>query len=166
MFISLILAAAAYSQTAREIYSTAPASIKGSSARMVAETDSLLTLKAAGDADGEFKVVARTKNETIVGLTVSSCDASEIKFYSLKGNKWSEVTSRVIKPLGKNDVIEILRVSPAEISSLNEKIEIAYFYKFAADSTKLELIARKQGSCDIAGRVYGYTFDGKRYKRD
>jgi hypothetical protein len=66
VLISMIFAAAGHSQTAREIYSTAPSSITGSSARIVAETDSLLTLKAGGKADGEFKVVAKTNKEAIV----------------------------------------------------------------------------------------------------
>ena len=165
-FISLVFAAAVHSQTAREIYSTAPASITGSSARIVAEDDSLLTLKAAGNADGEFKVVARAKNETIVGLTVNDCNASVIKFWSVKGGKWNEVTTRVLKPLGKDDVIAILRASPATIESLDQTIDISYFYKFAAGSPDLELIARKQGSCDVAGRVHLYKFNGKRYEKN
>lgn len=164
-FISLIFAAAVHSQTAREIYSTAPASITGSSARIVAETDSLLTLKAAGKADGEFKVVAKTNKEAIVGLTVNDCDASGIKFWSVKGGKWNEVTTRVLKPLGKDDVIAILRASPATIESLDQTIDISYFYKFAAGSPDLELIARKQGSCDVAGRVHLYKFNGKLYAK-
>lgn len=166
MLFSLIFAAAAYSQTAREIFSTAPASITGSSAGIVAETDSLLTLKAADGADGEFKVVARTKSETIVGLTVNNCDSSGIKFWSVKGGRWNEVTARVLKPLGKDDVIAILRASPATIESLDQTVDIAYFYKFDAGSPNVELIARRQGSCEVAGRVHIYTFNGKRYTKN
>ncbi|HMT07296.1 MAG TPA: hypothetical protein PKA82_04775 [Pyrinomonadaceae bacterium] len=171
----LILALAAscsiFGQNARDLYMSLPEPmIKMTSEQRTAsiteDKGSLLELSLAGGSKGELKLVSSAKGETIVGLTVSSCDASELKFYSLKASKWSDVTARVIKPLGKSDVIEILKASPAEISSLSEKIEIAYFYTFAADTTKLELIARKQGSCDIAGRVYGYSFNGKRYDKD
>lgn len=171
----LILALAAsgsiFAQNARDLYMSLPEPMikmtsEQRSASITGDKGSLIELSLADGRKGELKLVSSAKGETIVGLTASSCDASEIKFYSLKSSKWSDVTARVIKPLGKSDVIEILKASPAEISSLSEKIEIAYFYKFAADSTNLELIARKQGSCDIAGRIYGYTFDGKRYKRN
>ncbi len=165
VLISLIFAAAGHSQTAREIYSTAPSSITGSSARIVGETDSLLTLKAAGKADGEFKVVAKTNKEAIVGLAVNDCDASGIKFWSVKGGKWNEITARVLKPLGKDDVIAILKASPATIESLDQTIDISYFHKFSADSSDLELIARRQGSCEVAGRVHLYKFNGKRYTK-
>jgi hypothetical protein len=72
----------------------------------------------------------------------------------------------VLKPLGKDDVIAILKASPATIESLDQTIDISYFHKFSADSSDLELIARRQGSCEVAGRVHLYKFNGKRYTKN
>lgn len=161
---------AANAQTARELYLSAPTSVLNKTAEqrtssIASETATHLKLTLTAESNGEFKLVYQAKGESIVGLTTSNCDASDLRFWSVRGDKWSDATKRVIKPLGKSDVVEILKASPAEISSLEQKIEIAYFYKFAADTNSLELIARKQGSCDIAGTVYNYAFDGKRYTR-
>lgn len=163
--LSLIFGVASRAQTARELYSAAPASVVGSSAEIVEETSSMIKLKMSGKSSGEFKLVAQSKGEIIVGLTQSDCDASGVRFWSVKGGKWSDVTARVLKSLGKADVAAIIRASPATLESLNQTVEIATFYKFATDSTDLELFARKQGSCEAAGRVYNYRFNGKRYEK-
>jgi hypothetical protein len=166
----LILALAAsgsiFGQNAKDIFASLPADVAPPKSSIVEENSSLMTMSFGDNKTGQMKVISDSPDNVIVGITSSSCDASEITFLQLKGGKWSDITSRVLKPIGKKDVVEILKASPATISSMSEKIEIAYFFKFAADTTKLELIARKQGSCDVAGRVYSYSFNGKRYEKD
>lgn len=74
-----------------------------------------------------------------------------------------ETTNSVIRPLGKYDVTAILKVSPAQISNVNQTLDIAYFYKLNVDSSNIPLITRKQDSCEIAGKVYSYKFNGKKF---
>lgn len=168
MILLLALAASGsiFGQKAKDILASMPADIAPRQSSIVEQNDSLITMSFGDNKIGEMKVISDSPDNVIVGITSSTCDASEITFLQLKRGRWSDITSRVLKPLGKKDVVEILKASPATISTMSEKIEIAYFYKFATDTTKLDLIARKQGSCDVAGRVYSYSFNGKRYDKD
>lgn len=126
---------------------------------------SLLKLKFPKGFSGEFKVLSEKKDETTVGLSVYSCDESQLEIWSLKKGNWKEITDSAVPKLGEKDVVEMLKVSPATIEKLSEAVSIPYFFTF--DSTNdLQLIVRKQTACEIAGKVYKYKFNGKKFIKE
>lgn len=132
----------------------------------ITENDSkILKLKFPQNFSGEFKILSEKKDETILGFSVYSCDESDLEIWSLKKGVWNEITDSVIPKLGKKDVIEMLKVSPATVEKLNESISIPYFFSFGLTDSDLKLIVRKQKSCEIAGTVYDYKFSGKKFIR-
>lgn len=57
----------------------------------------------------------------------------------------------------------MLRVSPATVEKLSDGATISYFFSFVSNTSDLKLIVRKQKSCEIAGTVYDYKFNGKKF---
>lgn len=132
---------------------------------IITETNNdLLKFRLSEARRGEVKIINRKKDEMIVGLTTSNCEGNTLQFLKVKNGVWKDVTKDVIKPIGKDDIINILRVSPVSISKIDQELGIAMFYEFSADSANLKLFARKQDSCDIAGTVYTYQFNGKKFE--
>lgn len=127
-------------------------------------TNDLLKFRLSEARKGELKALSQKKDEILVGMTVSDCEGNTLQFLKVKNGVWKDVTKDVIKPLGKDDVFNILAVSPVTITKIEQQPEIAIFYEFSANSTNLKLIARKQDSCDIAGTVYDYKFNGKKFE--
>jgi hypothetical protein len=160
-----------HAQTAEELFVRVPkdaVTVEGEKRReLIAESKGdFLKLKLDEETTGEFKIVSQKKDEFLVGVILKDCEHSRIAFWQMKKDVWKDVTDKVIEPVGKNDVVEILKVSPVEIENLNQKVNISFFYTFEDDSGNLRLIARKQDNCEIAGTVYRYTFNGKKYIKD
>lgn len=155
----------AFSQTVNELFLQIPNDVLPENrVKLIAETKGdLLKFRLSEARRGELKIFVQKKDEILLGMAISDCDSSEIRFWSIKKGVWKIITNDVIKPLGKNDVVAILKASPATISNPNQSLDIAYFYNFFNDSTNLELIARKQNSCEVAGKVYDYKFNGKKF---
>lgn len=170
IFILLFCFSAVRATDVKDLFLKLPSTIvkdvdKSSS---IVETDaekSLLKLKFPKDFSGEFKVLSEKKDETIVGLSVYSCDESEFEIWSFKKGNWQEITDSAAPKLGKKDVIEMLKVSPATVSKLSEAVSIPFFYTFDS-ANSLQLIVRKQSACDIAGTVYKYKFNGKKFIKE
>lgn len=133
--------------------------------KVITETrGDLLKFRLSEARKGELKLVSQKKDEILVGMTVSDCDENILQFLKVKNGIWKDVTKDLIKPLGKDDFINILKASPVTVTNPNQKLGIAMFYEFSADSNNLRLIARKQDSCEISGTVYNYKFDGKKFE--
>lgn len=124
--------------------------------------DDFLSLEHGESSTGEFKIISQSKVVSLVGLIWKNCDQSDITLWQFKKGLWKDVTKKMLTSLGKNDVINILSVSPATVNDLSQKIDISYFYTFAAGGD-LQLMARKQDSCEVAGKVYDYKFNGKKF---
>ena len=131
---------------------------------VISTKNDLLKFRLSEARKGEFKIISENKGETLVGMTISNCDGNSLQFWKVKKGVWKDVTKAVIKPIGDNDIANILRVSPATVSKANQELGIAMLYEFSADSTDLQLIARKQDSCEVAGTVYNYKFNGKKFE--
>lgn len=125
-----------------------------------------LKLKFPENFSGEFKILADKKQEIIAGFSIYSCDESDVKIWSVKNGIWKEITASSIPKLGEKDVIEMLKVSPATISKLDEKAEIPYFYTFSPTDLSMKFVVRKQENCEIAGTVYDYKFNGKKFTKN
>lgn len=126
--------------------------------------DNLLKFRLSEVRKGELKIISQNKDEVLAGMTVSDCDGNSLQFLRVKNGVWKDVTKDLIKPLGKDDLVSILKASPVTVTNLNQELGISMFYEFSADSNKLKLIARKQDSCEIAGAVYNYNFNGKKFE--
>lgn len=155
-------------QSIEDLFVKAPdtvVNVSGEERRQLIETSTPthLTLKLNEQTSGEFKIVSQKKDEFIVGLIWKNCDQSDITFWQIKKGVWKDTTKAMLAPLGKKDVINILAASPATIEKLSDKVEISFFYTFAANDLGLQLIARKQGTCEVAGKVYDYRFNGKKF---
>ena len=127
-------------------------------------TDSLLKFRLSEAQKGELKIINQKKDEILVGITVNDCEGNSLQFLKVKDGVWKDVTIDVIKTLGKDDLINILKASPVTVTNPNQELGIAMFYEFAADSTSLRLIARKQDSCEVSRTVYNYKFNGKKFE--
>lgn len=125
--------------------------------------NSLLKLKFPKDFSGEFKILSEKKDETIVGLSVYSCDESELEIWSVKKGIWKDITDSAAPKLGAKDVTEMLKVSPATIEKLDKDVSLSYFFTFSATENQMKLVIRKQAVCDIAGTVYEYKFNGGKF---
>lgn len=169
LFTLLLFPTFAFSQSVKDLFLQIPHDVLDvpteNRPKLITETgDSLLTFRLSETSRGELKIVAQKKGEILLGISVSDCESSSLQFWNVKNSVWKEITKDVIQSLGAKDVVAILKASPAAINNPNQSLEIAYFYQFAADSNALQLIARKQDSCEIAGKIYGYKFNGKKYQ--
>lgn len=168
-FVALLLfPTMAFSQTATELFMKVPSDALPASpesrAKMIIDSkDDLLKFRTSEERRGEVKIFSQAKGETLIGMAIDNCESSDLKFWKVKGNKWKLVTKSVIKPLGARDIAAILEVSPTTVVRLNQTLAIAYFYNFLSDSTSIELFARRAESCDVAGKVYDYKFNGKMF---
>ncbi len=134
-------------------------------AKLITETEGdFLKFKLSEKSRGELKIINRKTDEVWLGMTTNDCDGNTLQFWKIKKGVWKEATKEIIKPLGKDDVFNILAVSPVTITKIEQQPEIATFYEFSAQTTQLRLIARRQDSCDIAGTVYTYGFNGKKFE--
>lgn len=165
LFTLLLFPTIAFSQTVNELFLQIPNDIlpKNRTKSVIETNGNLLKFRLSEARQGEFKVISQKKDEIILGISINNCDASSLQFWTVKKGVWKDATDSIIQPLGKNDVTAILKVSPAKVSNPTQTLDIGYFYKFNAESTNLQLIARKQNSCEIAGKVYDYKFDGKKF---
>ncbi len=164
----LLLPTFAFSQTVNELFLKIPFDALVASPenreKMITETKGdLLKFRMSEARRGEVKIFAQNKDETLIGMAVDGCDFSDLTFWKVKKGKWKIVTKEVIKPITAKDIPAILKASPTTISSPNQSLGIVYFYNFFNDSTNIELIARKQDSCDVSGKVYNYKFNGKKF---
>lgn len=162
----LLFPTIAFSQSVNELFLQIPNDVlpEGDRAKLITETKGdLLKFRLSEAQRGELKIFSQKKDEILLGMAISDCDSSNLQFWTIKKGVWKVVTNDVIKPLGKNDVVAILKASPATVSNPNQSLDIAFFYNFHSDSTDLELIARKQDSCEVAGKVYDYKFNGKKF---
>ena len=164
----LLIPSIAFSQSVKDLFLQLPKEVLD----IAVENRQTLITQSEGDflkfrqseaRKGELKIISQKKDEILVGVTVSDCEGNTLQFMKVKNGIWKDVTNDVIKPLGKNDLVNILKASPVTVTNPNQELGIAMFYEFAADSTNLKLIARKQDGCDIAGTVYNYTFNGKKF---
>jgi hypothetical protein len=164
----LLFPTIAFSQNVSELFLQIKIDVLPESAesrkKLIIETKmDLLKFRLSEARRGELKIFAQKKDEMLIGMAIADCDSSDLTFWKVKNSVWKIVTNEVIKPLGKDDVLAILKASPATVSSPNQSLDIAYFYNFHSDSTNIELMARKQDSCDVAGKVYDYKFNGKKF---
>lgn len=135
---------------------------------IISEDDSqngYLKLKLSNEFSGEFKVLAEKKDETTVGFTIYSCAESDVKIWSVKKGIWKEITSSAVPKLGAKDVVEMLKTSPATVEKLNTETSIPYFYNFYKQTSGMKLVMRKQTGCEVAGIVYDYEFNGKKFNK-
>lgn len=130
----------------------------------ISESD-ILKLKFPKDFLGEFKILDVKRDETIVGFSVYSCDESDLEIWSVKKGAWKKINDAAMPKLGEKDVAAMLEVSPATVKKLSEGATISYFFSFVSNAPDLQLIVRKQKSCEIAGTVYDYKFNGKKFVR-
>ncbi len=165
LFTLLMFPTIAFSQSVNDLFLQIPKDVLPENrAKMITETKGdLLKFRLSEARRGELKIFMQKKNEILLGMAISDCDSSEIRFWSIKKSVWKVVTNDVIKPLGKNDIVAILKASPATISNPNQSLDITYFYNFHSASSNLELMARKQNSCEVAGKIYDYKFNGKKF---
>jgi hypothetical protein len=168
LFTLLLFPALTFSQTVNELFLQFPNEIievlTVNRPKIIIETTGdLLKFRLSEARQGEFKIVAQKKNEIIIGMSVSNCEESSLRFWKVKNGVWKETTNSIIKPLGKKDITQILKVSPANITNSNQTLGITTYYKFNPDSSNIQLIARKQNSCEIAGKIYEYKFNGKTF---
>lgn len=169
LLMLLVFPMFAFSQDVNELFLQIPNDAlvipKENRPKLVIETkNDLLKFRLSEARKGEFKVISENKDEILVGMTISNCDGNSLQFWKVKKGVWKDVTKSVIKPIGKDDIANILRVSPVSVDKANQDAGIAMLYEFSADSDDLRLIARKQDSCDIAGTVYNYKFNGKKFE--
>jgi hypothetical protein len=165
----LIFPTIAFSQDVKELFlqiknDVLPESTETRSKLITETKGNLLKFRLSEARRGELKIFVQKKDEMLVGMAIADCNSSNLIFWQVKKGVWKMVTNEVVKPLGKNDVVAILKVSPATVSNPNQSLDIAYFYNFHSDSTNIELMARKQDSCDVAGKVYDYKFNGKKFE--
>ncbi len=169
LFTLLLFPTIAFSQSVSELFLQIPTDIfevsKENRQKLVIETSgNLLRFRLSEGRQGELKVISQKKDEILVGITTNNCDGNTLQFFKVKKGVWKDVTKDVIKPIGKDDVVNILRVSPVSVSKLDQELGIAMFYEFSADATNVKLIARKQNVCEVAGTVYNYKFNGKKFE--
>lgn len=165
----LLIPSIAFSQDVKNVFLMIPADYLQVSVdnrpKLITETkNDLLKFRLSEARKGELKIISQKKDEILVGITVSDCDGNTLQFLKVKNGSWKDATKDVIKPLGKDDVFNILAVSPVTITKIEQQPEIATFYEFSADSNNLKLFARKQDSCEVAGTVYDYKFNGKKFE--
>lgn len=165
LFTLLMFPTIAFSQSVNDLFLQIPKDVLPENrAKLITEIKGdLLKFRLSEARRGELKIFMQKTNEILLGMAISDCDSSEIRFWSIKKGAWKTVTNDVIKPLGKDDVVAILKASPATISNPNRSLDITYFYNFHSDSSNLELMARKQNSCEVAGKIYDYKFNGKKF---
>jgi hypothetical protein len=164
----LLFPTIAFSQTVKELYFKIPIDVlilsPENREKMIIETKGdLLKFRMSEARRGEVKIFSQKNGETLIGMAVDDCDSSDLQFWKVKNGKWKLVTNDVIKPITATDIPAILKVSPTTVENVNQNIGIAYFYNFHSDSNNIEMIARKADSCDVAGKVYDYKFNGKKF---
>jgi hypothetical protein len=154
-----------FSQSVKDLFLQIPNDVLPENReKLITETKGdLLKFRLSEARRGELKIFSQKKDEILLGMAIADCESSDLQFWTIKKGVWKIATNDVIKPLGKNDVLAILKASPATVSNPNQSLDIAYFYNFHSDSTDLELFARKQNSCEVAGKVYDYKFNGKKF---
>jgi hypothetical protein len=168
LFTLLLFPITAFSQSVKDLFLQIPNNVLDVTVenrqKLITETvGDFLKFRLSEAQRGEMKIISRKKDEVLVGMTTNNCDGNDLHIWNVKKDVWKDVTKNVIKPIGKEDVVNILRVSPVSISKLDQELGIAMFYAFSTDSTDLRLIARKQDGCDVAGTVYTYIFNGKKF---
>lgn len=126
-------------------------------------SNNYLKLKISESFSGEFKILSKKKDEIIAGFSIYSCDESALEIWSVKKGIWKEVSAAAVPKLGAKDVTKMLKISPATIEKLDAETSIPYFYEFSAGNAEMKLVMRKQQSCDVAGTVYVYKFNGKKF---
>lgn len=164
----LLFPSLAFSQDVKNVFLMIPAdylqvSVDNRPKLIIETSNDLLKFRLSEAQKGELKIISQKKDEILAGMTISDCDGNSLQFLRVKNGVWKDVTNEVIKPLGKDDLVNILKASPVTLTSPNQELGIAMFYEFAADSTNLRLIARKQNSCEVSGTVYNYKFNGKKF---
>lgn len=164
----LLIPSIAFSQDVKNVFLMIPSTYLtvpvDSRPKLIIETkNDLLKFRLSEARKGELKIISQKKDEILVGITVSDCDGNTLQFLRVKNGVWKDVTNDIIKPLGKNDLVNILKASPVTLTDPNQELGIAMFYEFVSDSNNLRLIARKQDSCEVSGTVYDYKFNGKRF---
>lgn len=161
----LLLPTITFSQTINELFLQIPNDILPENrTNLITETKGdLLKFQLSEARNGELKIISQKKDEILVGMTISNCDGNTLQFLKVKNGVWKVVTDDIIKPLGKDDLVNILKASPVTVTNPNQELGIAMFYEFSSDSTNVKLIARKQDSCEVAGTVYNYKFNGKKF---
>lgn len=122
----------------------------------------VLKLKLPDNFSGEFRVISETAKETVIGLSVYSCDESQFEVWSKRGGVWKDVSKSAGPKLGKSDVTAMLAVSPVTVEKLGTNVSVSYFFSFA-EANGLKLFVRRQSTCEIAGAAREYRFDGRRY---
>lgn len=173
IFFSLLVTANVQAQTtndiARQLLRQAPTSVIDiekniRESLITSESPNLLMLTKPDRVTFEWKLLSQSQDRITVGVSRYDCAESSLRFWTVKKGAWKEVTDKVIKPLGKDDVFAILRASPVVVHSLNSPVDVSYFYTFNTDSALLTLFARKQNGCEVAGTVYTYEYNGQRFK--
>lgn len=169
LIISLLSPSLGVAQDPKELFLMTPTDyleITGENrSKTITETKGdLLKFELSPERRGEYKVLQRKKDEIFVGITVSDCGGNSLHLLKLKNNRWRDVTKDVMKPLGKADLLNILKVSPVTLSSPDQETGIALFYEFDANSSNIRLLARKQDNCEVSGVVYNYRFNGKNFE--
>lgn len=169
LFALLLSPTIIFSQSVKDLFLQIPNSVLAVSTetrpKIITETtDDLLKFRLSEAQKGELKILSQKKDEILVGITVNDCEGNILQFLKVKNGVWKDVTKDIIKPLGKDDFVNILKASPVTVTNPNQELGIAMFYEFAADSNNLRLIARKQDSCEVSGTVYDYKFNGKKFE--
>lgn len=169
LFTFLLFPAIAFSQSVKDLFLQIPienlkVSIENRQKLISESSQDFIKFKLSETQYGEMKILSQKKDELMVGLTTNDCNGNELIIWNIKKGIWKDFTKNVIKPIGKDDIINILRVSPVSVSKLDQEIGIVLLYQFSKDSTTLRLIARKQDSCMIAGTVYTYKFNGRKFE--
>ncbi len=169
LFTLLLFPTIAFSQSAKDLFLQLPKenveiTVENRQNLITQSEGDLLKFRLSEARKGELKIINRKKDEILTGVTINDCDGNTLQFFKVKNGVWKDVTKDVIKPIGKDDVVNILRISPVSVSKLDQELGIAMFYEFSADSTNVKLIARKQNGCEIAGTVYNYKFNGKKFE--
>lgn len=165
----LIFPSLAFSQDVKNVFLMIPSdylsvSVDNRPKIIIETTNDLLKFRLSEVRKGELKIISQKKNEILVGMAVSDCEGNTLQFLKVKNGVWKDVSNDVIKPIGKDDLVNILKASPVTVTNPNQELGIAMFYAFSADSTDLRLIARKQDNCEISGTVYSYKFNGKKFE--
>lgn len=169
LFILLLFPLVGFSQTAKELFLQIPEekilTSKENREKLILENKGdFLKFRLSEARRGEVKIVNQKKDEILLGMTFSNCEGNVLQFWRIKKGVWKDATKEVVKPLGKEDIAAILRASPVAISKLDQELGIAMFYEFSESSNNLRLIVRKQDSCEVAGTVYEYKFNGKKFE--
>jgi len=117
----------------------------------------------AGSINGELKLFSLKNGNRLIGLSVYDCENSNLEFWRFDGKTWKDVSGDFSPKLGKKDVIAMLQVSPVTVEKLNANVSVSYYFTFFDETDEFKLVARKQESCENAGTVYSYRFNGSKF---